>query len=163
MEGKMAMIKCPECKKEMSSQAEACPHCGAKQKKGCSIGCLTSTILVSLVIFVIFLQLGKSNQSSVPHRTSESKRANLISEMYYLNKIEEIEWVEIVSNTIYIGFKSVPSDLKLICNAAALKGNRTINFGVHVWAIDSNKFQKGWRPGDGTYYYEVTARNGELE
>jgi len=25
----MALIKCPECKKEISTTAEACPHCGA--------------------------------------------------------------------------------------------------------------------------------------
>lgn len=25
----MALIKCPECKREVSSTAKACPHCGA--------------------------------------------------------------------------------------------------------------------------------------
>lgn len=28
----MALITCPECKKEMSSSAPSCPHCGYMQK-----------------------------------------------------------------------------------------------------------------------------------
>ena len=29
----MAMIQCPQCKKQISDQAEACVHCGYKLKK----------------------------------------------------------------------------------------------------------------------------------
>lgn len=29
----MALIKCPECGKEISNSAKVCPHCGYKQKK----------------------------------------------------------------------------------------------------------------------------------
>jgi len=29
----MAIIKCPECGKEISDKAEKCPHCGVKIKK----------------------------------------------------------------------------------------------------------------------------------
>jgi Zn finger protein HypA/HybF involved in hydrogenase expression len=29
----MAMIKCLECRGEISDQAEKCPHCGAKRQK----------------------------------------------------------------------------------------------------------------------------------
>ena len=29
----MALIKCPECKKQVSDSAEACPHCGYKLKE----------------------------------------------------------------------------------------------------------------------------------
>ena len=28
----MALIECPECKKEMSEKADACPHCGYMEK-----------------------------------------------------------------------------------------------------------------------------------
>lgn len=30
----MALVKCPECDKEISSIAEACPHCGRPMKTG---------------------------------------------------------------------------------------------------------------------------------
>ena len=29
----MALIKCPECKKEVSDKAEVCPHCGYPLRK----------------------------------------------------------------------------------------------------------------------------------
>ena len=31
----MGMIKCPECGKEISDKAEACPNCGAPMAKRC--------------------------------------------------------------------------------------------------------------------------------
>lgn len=83
--------------------------------------------------------------------------------MSYLSEIPEIEWYEIQRNNVYIGFKILPSDWQIIINGAALRGNETIDFGVHVWAIDSNRFSKGWRPGDGPFYGEMTARYGKLQ
>lgn len=83
--------------------------------------------------------------------------------MSYFSEISEIEWYEIQRNNIYIGFKQLPSNWQIIINGAALRGNETIDFGVHVWAINANKFNKGWRPGDGPYYGEVTARHGRIE
>lgn len=80
----MAMINCPECKKEVSSQATACPHCGypliptktdkppvtqpplaapqgrskaEKKGKGCA-GCLT----IIVVIIVILYGIGKLSE-----------------------------------------------------------------------------------------------------
>jgi hypothetical protein len=80
--------------------------------------------------------------------------------MGYLREIEEVAWVEINNNHIYIGFKRRPSDLAAIVNAAAVVGNRTLDFGVHVWAVPDG--HSGWRPGDGPYYCKATARHGKL-
>lgn len=45
----MALVKCSECGREVSSKAAACPHCGAKRKSfGC--GCLAVLALVFLAI-----------------------------------------------------------------------------------------------------------------
>jgi hypothetical protein len=46
----MALVKCHECNKEISSEAVACPHCGAKPKKGMGRG----SILV-IGLFTIFV------------------------------------------------------------------------------------------------------------
>lgn len=51
----MALIKCEECGEEISSEAEACPHCGYKEKK---IGCLGIIGYLILGFFLIGL-LGK--------------------------------------------------------------------------------------------------------
>ena len=46
----MAMIKCKECGKEISDQAAACPHCGAKPYKssGCLAVFVTGTVLIAI-------------------------------------------------------------------------------------------------------------------
>jgi hypothetical protein len=85
------------------------------------------------------------------------------SELGYLKNIREVQWIEIDSNTVYVGFAPIPSDYREICNAAAFIGNRAINFGVHVWAIDATKYNNYWRPGSGTALYETTCRHGQFE
>ena len=51
----MALIKCKECGKEMSSQADACPNCGFKKEK---TGCLGMIGYLILGLFLVGL-LGK--------------------------------------------------------------------------------------------------------
>jgi hypothetical protein len=76
----MAMIKCKECNKEVSNQADKCPNCGAPIKK--SIGCLTLAIFifVGITIFGIVMEELTSNrhsQSSVPSVTTPNLEYNL--------------------------------------------------------------------------------------
>lgn len=47
----MALIACKECKKEVSSKAEKCPHCGVRMKRE-TAGCGT---LIAFIIFVIVM------------------------------------------------------------------------------------------------------------
>lgn len=42
----MALTKCPECQKDVSTKADACPHCGAKKSSGFGSGCF----LISIVL-----------------------------------------------------------------------------------------------------------------
>ncbi|EMV5400057.1 hypothetical protein AACN09_003720, partial [Escherichia coli] len=53
----MALTKCKECKKEVSTSAKTCPHCGvkdpgfgAKEKLG---GCLILIIIVAVIMYFI--------------------------------------------------------------------------------------------------------------
>jgi len=43
----MALIKCNECKKEISDTAKQCPHCGYKKKK---IGFFWPIIMILIII-----------------------------------------------------------------------------------------------------------------
>lgn len=58
----MAMTKCRECKKEISTKAEQCPHCGNKPTR---LGCL-HLILLCFIVF-IFAQFF-IEPSSTPER-----------------------------------------------------------------------------------------------
>lgn len=159
----MSLIKCKECSKEISSKAKTCPQCGATSKKK-SNGCLLLIILL-IVIAIVYLFNGGLNKnyratSKSPSR-SLSQQQIISNELKYLNDIEEISWYEVDGNTVYIGFKTRPSDISMILRGAALRANNAINFGAHVWGIKASN--KGWRPGDGPYYEAVTARYGKIE
>jgi|JI8StandDraft_2_1071088.scaffolds.fasta_scaffold68934_1 hypothetical protein len=55
----MALIKCPECKKEISNSAKNCPSCGYKISKG-GIGCFTY-LLIGLGILIFFYIIGSNS------------------------------------------------------------------------------------------------------
>lgn len=44
---------------------------------------------------------------------------------------------------------------------ANLRGNKAIDFGVHMCAVPAE--QERWRPGKGSYYKEVTGRYGKIQ
>ena len=65
----MALIKCKECGKEVSTKAKSCPNCGAKVKK--NIGCLQSLFFIFLALFFIgYLGSKIDNSSSRPSSKS---------------------------------------------------------------------------------------------
>lgn len=98
----MALIKCPECGKEISDNAKNCPQCGyplkasetkggdslsnaaasgsqqipppmpKKKKSGCLVGCLTFFVIFAVLIVVMAVIGGKSTGSS----SSASTKSN---------------------------------------------------------------------------------------
>lgn len=109
----------------------------------------------TILIFLLPL-IGCS--ASQQHAQQEVK---LRAALAYLIDIPEVSWFEVVGNNVYVGFNSKSDDLSLIIRGAAVKGNKAIQFGVHVWAVPANN--RGWRPGKGPFYEEVTARNGKIQ
>lgn len=53
----MTLISCPECKNEISSEANSCPSCGYSLAKGkdkkSSSGCLTGCLGILLILFIL--------------------------------------------------------------------------------------------------------------
>jgi hypothetical protein len=54
----MALIKCPECKQEVSDKATACPGCGFAKPKRQEFGC--GTLILAGIIIVVFTSMFKS-------------------------------------------------------------------------------------------------------
>jgi hypothetical protein len=48
----MALRPCKECKKEISSDAKVCPHCGKKQDTGAGCGCLSMIAFVAVILII---------------------------------------------------------------------------------------------------------------
>ena len=111
------------------------------------------------VISVILLVVGISMLPDDPDGTTNEPE-RLAEALAYLNEIDDVTWVEVDSNNAYLGFASVPEDLALIVNAAAMNGNEVLGLGVHVWAVQADL---GWRPGQPGLLCEATARGGQFE
>ena len=60
----MALVKCKECGKEVSTKADACPNCGAKVKKPTGCGTLIVVTLVGVLVLVI--AFGGSDKGTSP-------------------------------------------------------------------------------------------------
>jgi len=74
----MSLIACKECGKDISSEAQNCPHCGIKIKRKGS-GCITVVIIV-LVIMIIFLSIkeNSSKNNVVPDITQPPISSDII-------------------------------------------------------------------------------------
>lgn len=63
----MALVKCKECDKEVSSEASSCPHCGFKKKKtGCLgvIGYLFLGLIIIAIIGKFSVEWNKAKESA---------------------------------------------------------------------------------------------------
>ena len=72
----MALIKCKECGKEVSSKAESCPKCGAKvaTKTGC--GTIIGVIFLAFVIFSIFANISGHDTPTTPSASNSAPVAS---------------------------------------------------------------------------------------
>lgn len=85
----MAMIACHECKKEVSSQAKTCPHCGAAVQSGSRIGWAVG---IGIVMFIFMMGMVISNSSSSPEapKSSPSPISITAEELHKHYEINEI-------------------------------------------------------------------------
>lgn len=67
----MALKKCKECGKEVSTKADSCPNCGAKVKQ--HIGCLQSMFYIFLAL--LFIGYLASNEDYSSSSSSSSKNS----------------------------------------------------------------------------------------
>ena len=74
----MALIKCKECKKEISDSAKQCPHCGYKKKK---IGFFWPIIMILIII------------GYFPHRVRETLLFLVTIGVFYIG-LEDMSWRE---------------------------------------------------------------------
>ena len=117
--------------------------------------------VITGVAFLVLVTIVMINGSPATHRNQNSDQAKLEKVMLPYADLIDIDWVEVDGNNVYFGFSSVHDDIEAVTRAAAMRGNRETNFGVHVWAVPAES--KGWRPGAGRYYGSATARSGKAE
>lgn len=74
----MALSTCPECRKEISSDATRCPHCGKKLK----MGTLAKLLLAALALFVLFMGYGMS----IPENVAKANAVRRTCEQDFMPK-----------------------------------------------------------------------------
>lgn len=82
----MALVKCEECGKEISSNVKVCPHCGYKRKRG-----IWFYIMIFLVAIIILAIVGSNNDDSKlgTNSTSQEKSSSsTVKKELYLNEVE---------------------------------------------------------------------------
>jgi len=88
----MALVKCKECGKEISKDAETCPHCGKKVVSlGEALDALFDVIKSGIVLFIIafiFFSFQCDNDKVKSHQTigqneyNETKSAEILKKLY---------------------------------------------------------------------------------
>jgi hypothetical protein len=105
----MTMITCEECKKEISDQAESCPHCGMVRPKKPS-GCFV--VVLAVIIFAVISAVYRSNtapdvpaktpfqieQEAATERTFQAVVAVLQAIKKSAREPDSIAWSEIIAN-----------------------------------------------------------------
>jgi len=83
----MVLIKCEECKKEISTKADVCPHCGARIKE--KTGCL-SYIIVGTFLFLVLGVLFNNGTEKVPTTTKQTTTPQTTNNeiQFYLDSID---------------------------------------------------------------------------
>ncbi|MBL6749433.1 MAG: zinc ribbon domain-containing protein [Nevskia sp.] len=66
----MTLLSCPECGKDLSSKARACPHCGAPQKKKWSVIHWIGAAFFAVMIPATIVLVRKADQKTVPPSTA---------------------------------------------------------------------------------------------
>jgi len=124
----MALVNCPECKKDVSNKAKLCPHCGYKMQKrsGC-LPMLGIVILISLAIVVIDANINSEvNTSNSPRKDYTSERL-----AYNLSKDYVLENIKSPSSADFPGLFESKNHVK------DLGGGR---FEVNSWVDSENSF-----------------------
>ena len=130
----MALIKCPECGKEVSDKAKACPHCGfeiAQQKQNKSrLGCL-----FWLLIAVIFI--GPCLAAIM--NTTETDSSSYYQSQQYKKQIQALQEIKKHKQTLPPLKDDAPQAVQEyltsgLISKITLKGNKIYAY------IDKNKF-----------------------
>jgi hypothetical protein len=72
----MALITCRECKQQVSSEAKACPHCGAKPRK--QVGAGTALLVIAVLCVIAYnVSSGVDPTPAAAAPTAASRKADL--------------------------------------------------------------------------------------
>lgn len=146
----MAIKKCPECGKDVSTKADQCPHCGAAKKKPTQYGC--GTLIVVVVVGFILYSVFVPDHSGTPRtdrapaaptysvdtsEAAQNARQELLQEILNAGFFHRIEPTERTAR-VYVTqqFMALPIDDKELWINAVAAWQYTSTGSAHVRLID---------------------------
>lgn len=88
----MALIACRECKAQISTDAKACPQCGAKPSGGMSV---FTAALILVVIAGVLASLGDHKETPpAPQKTEAQKLADAAREREFQTVVAGAKWIK---------------------------------------------------------------------
>ncbi len=124
----MAITKCVECKKEISSGAKVCPHCGKKNP--------TVTPLQSVIVFIISALLVYWIYSSYISPSKPDQPSNReIASIEYPGNQSNFHNINISFPSQYksAGNEIQKSNIFNLCNAARSKNAKSFQYKINNW------------------------------
>ncbi len=120
----MALHPCSECKKEISSDAKTCPHCGKKTGMSTGVGCL-SLIIGLLIIGAVVGQLNKIGGNSSQSGTQSPEETALSQiKLDYSWRKGGFDSVMEANFTITNNSQYNVKDVEITCNHFAKSGTK---------------------------------------
>lgn len=134
MGSKSLFVKCKTCGKDISSNASACPSCGAKQKKLTTIHWIG--IVLGVLLFIgIINSMDKSNETD-SQNTDKSAKSTSSKTVVSVNKPEnQIQFEGVISKYI-TAYKQAKNELQkssIRSSRRAELGKIINNFEIHRW------------------------------
>jgi len=114
--------------------------------------------MIRILFIALFFALSLNFSSSAYAKALEDELKQSIK---YLEKIPEINWVQVKRNSVIVGWKGFPKNFNLINTEAALKGTQATGRTVYVWSVRHT--QKKWITGTRPYLCKTTAKNGTVK
>ena len=144
----MALIKCKECKKQISDTAKQCPHCGYKKKK---IGFFWPIIIILIIIGYLGEDEVSKNVKTENKKkiatTSSTKQINKSGRDKLVAQYTDPGYVESSfpqNESLWIKIKSPPTGqaaeiyARVVCEQAKNNYN-TKGFTITIWGLLDNK------------------------
>jgi RNA polymerase subunit RPABC4/transcription elongation factor Spt4 len=84
----MALKPCRQCGKELSTEAEACPHCGAKVRKPTSVLTWIGAIILAIIVFNVLTAVVPDSSGPSTYEIERQAKAAALASV----KIEKYSW-----------------------------------------------------------------------
>lgn len=130
----MALIKCPECGKEISDMVKRCPNCGYKGKGQrkmvlISIGIVISIIIIGVIISVVF--------RTKPLTQLEKYAVDCVLD--YKEKLKNPDSLQVYDIRFIDASVNNPGDVAIYLNVSGQNGFGGSNRSIVIYSVQNGK------------------------